>query len=194
MPREFLLHNPSDQDALIGPILATQSRGLQHLAVSFIINAEGFFQGCPIGWAWPRLESLALTSDTLSNSPVNLPRISTLLRVAATWAKQMPSMRNFALWNGGRRHACAFIYRVEGPFASLTWRGTWHFELDDNIVQRWQEVALAHKRRLTFVSQEPIRAVIRSHGDAVYHLKLPCEVVHPASLWQIRREVNPSLT
>lgn len=31
-----------------------------------------------------------------------------------------------------------------------------------------------------------IREMMRSHGDAVYYLNLPCRVVEPTSLWQIQ--------
>jgi hypothetical protein len=70
---------------------------------------------------------------------------------------------------------------------TLTWRGTWDLELSDDVVECWRKVA-PDSCYVRF-EKEALRDVdIRSHGDAIYHLRLPEGVVDPASLWQIRQE------
>ena len=58
------------------------------------------------------------------------------------------------------------------------------------MVELWERVALeSHSCVLRVGKAEVISSyVIGSHGDAIHHLDLPCQVVAPASLWQIRRE------
>jgi hypothetical protein len=51
----------------------------------------------------------------------------------------------------------------------------------------WQQVADMYSCTLQLV-KEGVDGVIGSHGDAIHHLRLPCQVVTPASLWQIRQE------
>ncbi|KAL7801605.1 hypothetical protein V8C43DRAFT_138743 [Trichoderma afarasin] len=102
----------------------------------------------------------------------------------------MPMIHTFVLWNCEKAHACAFIYRVENGTASVTWRGTWNFKLPSRVVEAWQVVA--SKRRMhrseLQLKQDDIKAAINCPGDAIYHLKLPCQVIEPASLWQIDQE------
>jgi hypothetical protein len=103
----------------------------------------------------------------------------------------MPKLHTFVLWNGGKTHACAFIYRIDRDGASITWRGTWHLELSPLVVKSWwlaaSKLPCSEFSELQ-IKQEYVRGVIKSHGDAIYHLELPCQVIDPASLWQIRRE------
>ncbi|KAK5998763.1 hypothetical protein PT974_01145 [Cladobotryum mycophilum] len=182
--------NLIDHGLGIGAAFASKSRGLQHLAVSFIITAEEFFRRCRSTWSWPHLQSLAFTSQLLQDDWGKRDDIETLLCRAGVFVQQMPKLHTFVIWNGGKANACAFIYRVDGDGASITWRGTWRLEMSPDIVNSWRQ---ANSTRSSFelqIKQERIQAVIASHGDAIYHLELPCEVIHPASLWQIRREVG----
>ncbi|OTB19131.1 hypothetical protein K445DRAFT_53901 [Daldinia sp. EC12] len=173
----------------LGVVLASKSLQLQHLAISYMINAEEIFSHCQSTWSWPHLQSLALTSQLLENDLTKHKQIEDLLRRAGVLVRQMPKMHTFVLWNGGRAHACAFIYRLDRGYASITWRGTWNLALSPRVIESWQLVA---SKELPFrrfqLKNEHIQEAIRSHGDAIYHLELPCEVVDPASLWQIRKE------
>ena len=50
-------------------------------------------------------------------------------------------------------------------------------------------VALKHCSHGCVIDKELLDAgVFRSHGDAIYHLKLLIPVIRPVSLWQIRME------
>ncbi|KAI0515404.1 hypothetical protein F5B22DRAFT_607240 [Xylaria bambusicola] len=113
----------------------------------------------------------------------------------------MPKLYAFVLWNGGRGHACVFIYHVERGSASVTWRGTWTLQLSPKVVKSWQLAARKLLRRVIHLPknsedvQQSLRdprganyLTIRSPGDAIYYLQLPCQVVEPKSLWQMRRE------
>jgi hypothetical protein len=71
--------------------------------------------------------------------------------------------------------------------ATLTWRGTWNLELSDDVVESWKKVAPGpcYLR----LEKEALRNVdIRSHGDAIHHLRLSESVVDSASPCQIRQE------
>lgn len=183
----------ADPRDYIDAILASHSLKLQHLSVSFMINAETFFRQCQSTWTWARLQSLALTSKLLRRrDPIKdqLDPRTELLRQAGVLAQQMPMIHTFVLWNCEKARACAFIYRVERGTASVTWRGTWKFDLRSRVIKAWQVVASKRPmfRSTLQVKQEHIKAAIKCPGDAIYHLKLPCQVIEPASLWQIRRE------
>lgn len=184
----FNLVDPSEG---LGAVFASKSLALQHFAISFMVNAEEIFRHCQPTWSWSHLQSLALTSKLLHHDDdgEKYRQIEALLCRAAVFAKNMPKLRTFILWNGGKAHACAFIYRMERDSASVTWRGTWHLDLGVRVIRSWQIVAskLPCKPQ---IKQECIRGVIESHGDAIHHLQLPCQVIDPRSLWQIRREIG----
>lgn len=174
----------------LGAMFASRSRGLQHLCISFMINAEDVFRNCQPAWNWPHLQTLALTSNFLRQDEKLRPYINMILRRAGALAQKMPELNTFVLWNGGRGHACAFIYRVEEDGASITWRGTWRMVLSEDplVLQVWGHVAARRKFSRLQIRQQRIVRYISSHGDAVHRLELPCQVVEPASVWQIRRE------
>lgn len=169
---------------------ASKSRDLQYVSISFIVNAEVFFRHCQPEWTWPRLQTLALTSQILQQGERSL--IEPLLCQVGVLVRNMPKLHTLVLWNGGKGHACAFIYRwLERDGASITWRGTWHLALSPDVINSWRPVGsespYSRASKLQ-VKQEQVQGVITSHGDAIHHLDLPCRVVEPASLWQIRRE------
>jgi hypothetical protein len=98
----------------------------------------------------------------------------------------MPKLQDLVLWNGKRGEACAFIYHKESQSrdkASLTWRGTWDFNLDD-VAKWWQKNLGPVQVKYVGLQKE----IIHSHGDAIYHLRLPRDVIDPESLRQIRQE------
>ncbi|KAL6831015.1 hypothetical protein J3E69DRAFT_328366 [Trichoderma sp. SZMC 28015] len=179
---------PAGHSKEIDADFVSKSLKLQHLSISFMINAESLFQKCQSDWTWPRLQSLALTSKLLLHE--HRAPITNLLLRAGVLAQQMPMIHTFVLWNCEKAHACAFIYRVEKSTASVTWRGTWKLKLQSRVVEAWQVVASKRDmyRSELQLKQDDIKAAINCPGDAIYHLKLPCQVIEPASLWQIRRE------
>ncbi|KAI1382464.1 hypothetical protein F4677DRAFT_452156 [Hypoxylon crocopeplum] len=171
----FNLFDPSEG---LAAVFASKSLDLQHLAISFMVNAEELFQHCRSTWSWSHLQSLALTSQLLQDDSEKREQIEALLCRARVLVQKMPKINTFVLWNDGKAHACAFIYRIDGDRASLS----------PLVVKSWQLAASKLRYSELQLKQECIQAVLKSHGDAIYHLELPCEVIDPASLWQIRRE------
>ncbi|RKL41384.1 hypothetical protein BFJ72_g5811 [Fusarium proliferatum] len=168
--------------------IAQTSLRLNELSVSFFIDAMDFFEACEEEWTWDHLESLSLTSSLLFQS-INgqKQRIDNLLIAAAKLVLRMPNLTTMVLWNGGTGRACAFIYTRAKHYAHITWRGTWDLEISQQVLQAWEYVAKLHSVELR-AKHERLRETIRSHGDAIFHLNLPCQVIEPTSLWQIRME------
>ncbi|KAI1140318.1 hypothetical protein F5Y05DRAFT_313647 [Hypoxylon sp. FL0543] len=187
-PAHIPWFNLLDPNQGLGAIFASKSLDLQHLAISFMINAEELFRHCQSTWSWTHLQSLALTSQLLQDAWEKRQQIEALLCRAEVLIQKMPKLHTFVLWNGGKAQACAFIYCIDKDNASVTWRGTWNLELTPRVVDLWQLAASKLGYSKLQFKQETVRGVIRSHGDAIYHLKLPCQVIQTASLWQIRRE------
>ncbi|KAF3061045.1 hypothetical protein GL218_02990 [Daldinia childiae] len=183
----FNLVDPSEG---LSAVFASKSLDLQYLAISYMIDAEEFFQHCHSTWSWSHLLSLVLTSQLLKEDREKRKQIEGLLCQASVLVRKMSKIHTFVLWNGGKAHACAFIYRIDRDSASVTWRGTWHLELSPLVVKSWQLTVskLSFRDLQLELKQECIQGVINSHGDAIYHLELPCQVIDPVSLWQIRRE------
>ncbi|KAL4932866.1 uncharacterized protein BDV17DRAFT_253957 [Aspergillus undulatus] len=77
-----------------------------------------------------------------------------------------------------------------GQPAVMTLRGTWEFPLRPTVVQAWEAVTLNHRVHGSIIVKELLDAgaVVKSHGDAIHHLKLLDPVIWPVSSWQIRVE------
>lgn len=177
-------------DPRIAAAFAARSVDLEQLSVAYMVNAEDFFHraACNSSWTWHRLESLALTSQLLRDTQ-SREWIDALLYVAGITALRMPKLQAFVLWDGIKGEACAFIYHTDRSRASITWRGTWDMQLSSRVIKAWQCVATeTHLCGALQVGKQRVHGVIGSHGDAIHCLGLPCPVVAPASLWQIRRE------
>ncbi|KAF5652321.1 hypothetical protein F25303_3448 [Fusarium sp. NRRL 25303] len=168
--------------------IAQTSLRLNELSVSFFIDAMDFFEACEEEWTWDHLKSLSLTTSLLFQG-INgqKQRIDNLLIAAARLVLRMPNLTTMVLWNGGTGRACAFIYTRTKHYAHITWRGTWDLEISQQVLQAWEDVAKLHSVELR-AKHERLRETIRSHGDAILHLNLPCQVIEPTSLWQIRIE------
>jgi hypothetical protein len=174
-------------DPQLGAAFAAKSLDLEQLSASYMVDAEHFMRACLPDWHWPRLESLALTSRLLCETG-SRQTMEDLLYEAGVATLRMPKLRNLALWNGGVGNACAFIYHVDRYYADVTWRGTWNLDLSPRVVDVWERVASELHSLPLRVTKQQVGDVIKSHGDAIHHLALRCQVVLPASLWQIRRE------
>ncbi|KAF5025706.1 hypothetical protein F66182_2211 [Fusarium sp. NRRL 66182] len=168
--------------------LAQTSLRLEELAVSFLIDAGDFFNACEKEWTWNHLQSLALTSNLLlKDGRLQQKGINSLLVTTAKHLLRMPKLTTMVLWSGAAGKASAFIYTRTRRYAHITWRGTWDLEVSLQVVEAWKDVAKRHALDLG-VRHEHIQETIRSHGDALLHLDLPCQVIEPVSLWQIRTE------
>jgi hypothetical protein len=173
-------------DPMLVRAFASKSRGFEHLSISYMIDARQFFDSCQLSYTWHHLQSLILTSSILSQTTPK-KEITTLLCSAGLAALNMPQLESLVLWNGKDREACAVIYhrKEASRHATLTWRGTWDLEFSHDVVESWQKVASDSYIR---IENERVQGVINSHGDAIYHLRLPGGVIDPVSLHQIRQE------
>lgn len=129
-------------DPQVGTAFARRSFDLEYLAVSYMVDAMHFFQGCmpdSLGrhsdretWTWQHLQSLALTSQCLQRAG-NRREIDALLGRAATVVLRMPKLHTLVLWND--TDACAFIYSWDSAGgARITWRGTWELDITPYVV------------------------------------------------------------
>jgi hypothetical protein len=172
----------------LGVTFAKKSVALEQLSVAFMTDAVCFFEACDPTWSWLNLKSLALTSRFLTLT-VKASRIFSLLRAAGKAALQMPSLQNMSLWNSIKGQACAFIYQFGDGYRSITWRSTWDLQMNPCVVEAWGRVAAENARSDLRVEKELLNMeIIRSHGDAIHHLRLPQRVIDRESLWQIRSE------
>lgn len=167
---------------------ALASLDLKEISISFLVDASYFFRSLDTAWTWHSLETLALTS-TLLNHRSDRGARSAMFHKAASVALGMPRLKTMVLWWGGKNQACAFIYQRHLGMCSLTWRATWQLELEPHVVEAWELVASEYGLFQLRISTELLtRDGILSHGDAIHRLNLPCTVVDPVSLRQIRRE------
>jgi hypothetical protein len=165
--------------------LAQTSLRLEQLSISFLIDAEDFLAACREEWTWDHLQSLALTFQ--GSGKRHEKSINSLLLSTAKLAMRMPKLETTVLWSGGRGSSCAFIYTRSKYYARVVWRGTWNLKISLDVLEAWQDVAKIHSLELR-VGHERIKELINNYGDAIYHLNLPCKVVEPTSLWQMRIE------
>ncbi|TVY38287.1 hypothetical protein LOCC1_G007043 [Lachnellula occidentalis] len=167
--------------------VANASLTLEHLSASFIVDAGHFFDARELSWKWPNLTWLALTSQLFV--PQTRPmELDDMLRAAAGAAMKMPNLETMEIWNGEKGLAMLFRYqRAEpGQPAVITLRGTWVLTLGPLVIQAWDSVALRHRGQGHVVVKELLDgACIKSHGDAIRHLKISRPVIRPVSLRQI---------
>jgi hypothetical protein len=165
---------------------ASRSQDFEQLSVSYLIDGRQFFNSCQQSYTWRRLQSLTLTSSVLIQTAAQ-EEIFTLLCDASLTALNMPQLERMILWNGQQEEAGAVIYHSQKRCmqATLTWRGTWDLEFSHDVGESWQKVTPCF---LLHVKNERVQGVIKSHGDAIYLLRLPGGVIDPVSLWQIRQE------
>ncbi|KAF4494244.1 hypothetical protein FAGAP_9642 [Fusarium agapanthi] len=187
----------------MGEAFAVKSRNLEHLSVSFMIDARDFFTSCKMLSDWPRLRSLILTTPLMTKGSRH--RISDLLVNAGQVAQKMQHLKSLAIWHCSHDEASAVIFhknekggrKVHGS-ATLTWRGTRDFDFSEEVVETWQKVVCTCNFHPGYVGQcdshqllckiERVEGEIISHGDAIHHLRLPDGVIDPTSLRQIRQE------
>ena len=184
-------------DVAVGTALAEASLDLEHLSASFIVEAREFFQAIHSTWIWSKLLSLVLTSRLLVPGG-SYAEINGILQEAAAAVMKMSRLNAMELWNGGRGLACVFRYQAYPgqQSAAIIWRGNWNLPLEPRVIRSWQAVALRHGRHELDVVKETLDpdSMIHSHGDAIQSLKLLYQVIHPVSLWQIRKETSHKIT
>lgn len=174
-----------------GHALVKASLVLEHLAASFVSDASHFFDACPKRKIWPRLKSLALTSNVLEPRQQSV-YINDLLEKVARVALKMPQLKSMELWNGSPGFAGVFQYQTSQSdrTAKITWRGTWDLPLEPRVLRAWQAVASerVHYKLRVVTEISDANVVVQSLSDAIRYLKLLNTVVHPVSLWQMQKE------
>lgn len=154
-------------DAVLGAAFASQSHGLEHLSVSYMIDARDFFAACQQSGNWQHLETLALTSRLLQDNDsdhVNRYQdINHMLYNAAVTVRQMPELRTLVLWNGKRGNPCAFVYQATTSSASITWRATWDLKLSGRVVGARERPAYDLSVPLR-AGKQKIQEEMASHG------------------------------
>jgi len=161
---------------------------LEELSALFVVDAKDFFKACPRDWTWGHLHSLALTTRFLDVEKFGQNDSNDLLLAMSTLVLRMPLLETFVLWHGRNDNAGAFIYTRSEKCAHVVWRGNRHLDFSPEVLEAWSNVAKFHSSELIRVRHEGIIEKIRCRGDAIYYLDLPCQVIEPTSLWQIRME------
>ncbi|EEU45716.1 uncharacterized protein NECHADRAFT_40743 [Fusarium vanettenii 77-13-4] len=113
--------------------------------------------------------------------------------MAAFAACRFPSLEVMELWYGRRGEACLLRFsRSHDGIFKIFRAGTWELPLPPDVMEAWNRLSeLRGGKELMASDPERIdRELIRSHGDAIHHLGLVSDVLHPVSLRQIRREAQ----
>ncbi|KEY75020.1 hypothetical protein S7711_01359 [Stachybotrys chartarum IBT 7711] len=154
-------------------------------AVSFMIDAQQILDFLQSTHCCHKLRSLTLTASILKRESQST--IASFLSGATLFPQEMKQLERLILWNSKRGEACALIYQRDrsSQLATLTWRGTWHFELNHEVVESWKKVDPDLFLRVEY---EQLQAVIKHNGDAIYHLRLPGGVIDPVSVRQLQQE------
>jgi hypothetical protein len=168
---------------ILGAVFAARSQQLEHLSVSFMIDARHFFDASQPNWRWPQLQTLSLTSRAIAKADDH--QTNKLFQTAAQVALNMPKLQTLTMWQGERREACAFTYRRK--HGSIHWQGTRDLKLESQTIEAWEKVTVKYAERVLTVDKSLFMEDITSHGDAVHYLGLH-HVVDRVSLQQIRAE------
>ncbi|KAF7543967.1 hypothetical protein G7Z17_g10317 [Cylindrodendrum hubeiense] len=170
--------------AHLGATVAAHSFPLQELAACHLIEADDFFEEAKRlqiiqPRLWGNLLFLTLTSELIlrampgkrdiqedahKNQLLNL-----LLQKAGESAKFMPVLRMMEIFNGEQMetlnedeievynndpNAATFRYAVENGKATVSWAGTWPFQLDSHVRLAWEEVAQQGNLELQILPEE----------------------------------------
>ncbi|KAM0316305.1 hypothetical protein ACHAO8_003326 [Botrytis cinerea] len=196
-----------------GRALANASFKLEHLSISFMVEASHFFRARELSWKWPKLTWLALPSRVFIpqefswkwpnltwlalTSQLLIPQehpveLNYMLQAAAAAALNMPNLETMEIWNGGKGFAMLFRYQrgKQGRPAVITCKGTWELNLGPLVIQAWDSVTLKDCGEGIVIIKEllDISDDIKSHGDAIHYLELSKPVVRPISLRQIQMQ------
>ncbi|KAI8723219.1 hypothetical protein NCS52_00177300 [Fusarium sp. LHS14.1] len=137
-----LLSNPTE----ITQPKRNYGRHLEHISVSFLIDAEDFFY--PL-WTsqtectttWEISKTLSLTSRILKS--YSRSRVNGLLCAAADAAMKMPKLQLLELWGCDEGVTSVFRYRVKDTVTEITWLSTHITKVDQKVINVWTSVAVA---------------------------------------------------
>lgn len=165
--------------------LLESRRNLEHLSVSFAIDAWGFFSPNPQP-DWMSLKTIALTSDILvSRSSV---MVNELLESAAKAAKKMPKLEILEIWYCKTGEAGIFQYEKSDRSGNIIWQGTWSLYLSKEVEEAWHEVFAEPELGRYELGVKVINLVpedFASFGSVFSHLKLRKHIFHDVSWTQV---------
>ena len=133
-----------------------------------------------------KLRSLTLTASVLRRESQSW-EVASFISDASLFPQRMKQLERLILWNSEPGEACAVIYQRDRSTqqATLMRRGTWHFELNNEVVKSWKNVDPGF---FLGIEHEQLQAAVKETGDAIYHLGLSGEVIDPISARQLRQE------
>lgn len=173
----------------------SELKGLQKLCVSFIVDANDFFESLllhPDDGSWHSLTHLSMTSLLLDRKS-QAASIDRLLSAAASAARRMPNLKVLELWYGSRGQACLIRITLH-PNATImvSHSDNWVYSIGPAPVKAWTEVSHLRGGRDVLVEERNLidSRLILSHGDAIHYLEPVVDIVHSVSLGQIRREAK----
>lgn len=192
MRRDGVLRQLVDDNMTAGAglviALVLRSCDLKHLSISFMVDARQFLDALQSTDCCHELQSLTLTASILKRESQSC-EIASFISDASSFPQRMKQLERLILWNSKPGEACAVIYQRDRSTqqATLMRRGTWHFELNDKVVESWENVDPGFFLR---IEHEQLQAAVKETGDAIYHLGLSGEVIDPTSARQLRHEAS----
>ncbi|KAL6399482.1 hypothetical protein AUP68_18030 [Ilyonectria robusta] len=175
---------PRSNRKLLKAMLET-SRHLEHLSVSFAIDARGFFSPNP-QLDWMFLKTIALTSDILVSRSSAI--VNELLESAAKAAKKMPKLEILEIWYCKTGEAGIFQYEKSDRSGNIIWQGTWSFYLSKEVEEAWREVFAEPDWGQYELGVKVINLVpedFASFGSVFSYLKLTNHILHDVSWTQV---------
>lgn len=134
---------------------------------------------------WEILERLVLASRLLHPKTAGR-NINRMLTDAGRAAAFMPKPAVMEIWNGGRRHACAFRYTNIDGNARIRWECTWGsgFQLDPDVINCWANVPRQRQHphgNFTASVRQKVwrRREMKIYGSIIRRLRLRAGIQHP---------------
>ena len=94
----------------------------------------------------------------------------------------MPNLQLLELWNGKKKQACVFRYRVGAFVNAITWLGTHVDTPDRQVIEAWNKTSMARGRSdlRAFATRLECEEII-SAGTVLRYLDLRSQIMHPVS-------------
>ncbi|KAJ4255904.1 hypothetical protein NW757_004527 [Fusarium falciforme] len=190
-----IFHEWSSRDVItigLAKHLRNYGRHLENISISFLIDANDFFQPfwtsrTECTTTWENLKTLVLTSQILKSS--SRSRVNGLLCAAANTAMKMPKLQLLEFWNGDEGMASVFWYRVKDTVTEITWLSTHIPKVDQKVINAWTSVAVAQGRpdvRVSIGKLDPDKII--STGTVLRYLYLREQILHAVSGYRIAWE------
>ncbi|OBT65014.1 hypothetical protein VE03_05277 [Pseudogymnoascus sp. 23342-1-I1] len=188
----------------LGKALSKSSRLLTNLSAAFLVDAVDFFASFgPTNnpnanvIPWENLQRLALTSRLLHPKTAGR-NINGMLIAAGRVAAFMPKLMVMEIWNGGRRHACVFLYTNINGKARISWECTWGrgFQLDSDVINCWENVPKQGQHSHgNFTATVKLKAWrqrdMKTYASIIRRLKPRCGIQHSLSQFQLLIDEHP---